>query len=174
MSINGPSPIKAETGRGRPDTGFLGLLRAMALTAVGAGAGGAVASMLWVGRRNPSRVLLVLFAIWVLSPFVALVLANVVSWRWSALTRAALYSVILILTVGSLAIYGNVAFSPPGPKPAFMFLVVPLGSWLLMIIVVPMVALVSGRLNRRPLPTPASVTPAADAPVAPPPDAASL
>jgi len=77
-----------------------------------------------------------LFTIWVLSPFVALVLAEVVAKRWSVLTRATLHGVMLIVTLGSLAIYGSVAVGPPRSKPAFMFLVVPFGSWLLVAIAV--------------------------------------
>ena len=42
---------------------------------------------------------------------------------------------MLIVTLGSLAIYGYVALSPPRPKPASVFLLVPLGSWMLMGIV---------------------------------------
>ena len=61
---------------------FLGLLRAVAMIAVVAGAGGSIGLMLRVGRRNDSRILLALFGIWVLSPFLALVFANVVSMRW--------------------------------------------------------------------------------------------
>ena len=59
-----------------------------------------------------------LFAVWVLSPFIALVLANMISKRWSVLIRATLYTVMLILTVGSLAIYGDVALGPPRAKIA--------------------------------------------------------
>src|ERR1700694_4715124 len=99
MSINGPSKITAKASRGRPDGGFFGLLRAVARIAVVAGAVGSVGSMLWVGHRNPSRVLLALFVIWDLSPFVALVLADIVSKRWSVLTRATLYGLMLILTL---------------------------------------------------------------------------
>ena len=149
MSINGPSEITAKASRGRPDGGFLGLLHAVALTAVVAGAGGSVGLMLWVGHRNPSRILLVLFAIWVLSPFMALLLADMVSKRWSVLTRVTLHCVMLVLTLGSLAIYGYVVLRPTGSKPAFVFLVVPLGSWLLIAIVVSIAALISGRLSRR-------------------------
>ncbi len=148
MSINGPSEIIANASRGNPKGGFLGLLHAVALTALVAGAGGSVGLMFWVGHRNPSRVLLVLFAIWVLSPFIALLFANLVSKRWSVLTRATLYCVMLILTLSSLALYGDVVWRPR-PQPAFMFLVVPMVSWLLMMIVVPLAALVSGRLSRR-------------------------
>lgn len=142
-------PVRtAKASRGRPDGGFLGLLHAVALTAVVAGAGGSVGLMLWVGHRNPSRLLPVLFAIWVLAPFMALLLADMVSKRWSVITRATLYGVMLILTLGSLAFYGDVVWRPR-PQPAFVFLVVPLGSWLLMTIVVPIAALISRRLSRR-------------------------
>jgi len=43
--------------------------------------------------------------------------------------------------VGSLAIYGNMVSTPPGSKLAVPFLVVPLGSWLLITIVIPMAAI---------------------------------
>jgi hypothetical protein len=88
MSINASGEITSEASRGRPDGGFLGLLRAVALVAVVVGAAGSVALTLRVGRHNPSRLLLVLFTTWVLSPLVALVLANKASNRWSVLTRA--------------------------------------------------------------------------------------
>jgi len=105
--------------------------------------------MLRAGRHNSSRILLVLFALWVLSPFVVLVLANMVSKRWSVLTRATLYSVMLVLTLGSLAIYGDVALGPPRAQTAFVFVVVPPASWLLIAIVLPTAALLSGRRSRR-------------------------
>jgi len=131
-----------------PNVGFIGLLRVVALIAVVAGAAVSIGLMLWVGHRNPSRVLLGLFVIWDLSPFAGLVLADIMSKRWSVFTRATLYGLMLILTLGSLAIYGDVVLRPRS-QPAFMFLVVPLGSWLLMTIVVSIAALVSRRLSRR-------------------------
>jgi hypothetical protein len=118
----------------RPEGGFLGILRAAALIAVSAGAVGSVALTLHAGRRNPSRLLMVLFALWVLSPFVALVLASVVSKRWSMVTRATLHTLMLILAICSLAIYGVVALGPPRAQTAFVFVVVPPASWLLMAI----------------------------------------
>jgi hypothetical protein len=127
----------------------VGPLRTVAMIAVLAGASGSVGLMLRVGHRNNSRILLALFGIWVLSPFIALVWANVVSKRWSVLTRAALYSLMLVLTLGSLAAYGDVALGPPRAKPAFIFLVVPLASWLLIAIVIPVAAFLSGRLSRK-------------------------
>jgi hypothetical protein len=149
MSINGRGEMTSEVSRGRPEGGFLGLLRAVALIAVLAGAAGSVGLMLHAGRHNDSQILLVLFVIWVLSPFLALILAHVISKRWSVPTRATLYSVMLVLTLGSLAIYGDVALGPPKAKTAFVFVVVPPASWLLIAIIVPMAALISGKLSRR-------------------------
>jgi hypothetical protein len=110
---------------------------------------GSVVFTLMVGRHNESRVLVGLFTVWVLAPFIALGLADRSSRRWSAPTRMALYGVMLILALGSLLIYGTVALGPLRPKPAAVFLIVPLGSWLLALVVVPLVALVSRRRARR-------------------------
>jgi len=123
-------------------------LRAAALIAVLAGAAGSLGFLLNAGRRTP-RFLLVIFVFWVLSPFMVLVLANVVSNRWSVLNRATLYVVILVITFGSLAIYCALAFGLLRAKTGFVFLVVPAASWLLMVIVVAIVAVISGRLSHR-------------------------
>lgn len=149
MSLNGPSEMTSRVSQPMPEGGFLGLLRAAALIAVLAGAAGSVGLMLRAGHRNPSRLLIVLFALWVLSPFMALVWANVVSKRWSVLTRATLYVVMLVITLGSLAIYGALAFGPLRAKTGFVFLVVPAASWLLIAVVIPMAAMISGRVSRR-------------------------
>jgi hypothetical protein len=140
--------MTSKVSRGTNDGGPLGLLRVAALTAVLAGSVGSIGLMLYAGRRNSSRLLLVLFALWVLSPFVALVLANVVSKRWPVLTRATLYSLMLVLTACSLAIYAEVALGPPRAKAAFVFVVVPPASWLLIAIAVSIAALISRRLSR--------------------------
>jgi len=53
----------------KPEAGFLCVLRAAALIALLVGAVGSVGLMLHAGRRKDSpRLLLALFAIWVLSP----------------------------------------------------------------------------------------------------------
>ena len=149
MSFNRRGEVTSKVSQGTPEGGLLGLLRAAALITVLGGAVGSVGLMLRAGHRNPSRILLMLFALWVLSPFMALVLANVVSKRWSALTRVTLHCVMLVLTLGSLAVYGDVALGPPRAKTAFVFVVVPPASWLLIAVVVPIAALISGRLARR-------------------------
>jgi hypothetical protein len=127
--------------------GFLGRLRAVALVAVLAGAVGSVGFMLRAG--HPPLFLRVLFAIWVLSPFVVLVMAERVSTRWSVLTREALYAVMLVIPLGTLVAYGVVALGPPRAQTAFVFVVTPPASWLVTAVVVPIAAVISGRLARR-------------------------
>ena len=83
---------------------------------------------------------MVLFIGWVLAPFLACGLADRFSRRWSISMRAALHGVMLVIALGSLIIYGMVALGPPRPQPAFWFLAVPLGSWLLALMAVPVVA----------------------------------
>ena len=125
--------MTSEVSRGSNGGGFLAILRAAALIAVLAGAVGSLSLMFRAGHRNPSRILLLLFTIWVLSPFVALVFAHVVSKRWALVTRATLYSLMLFLALGSLAIYAVDALRPR-TKAAFVYLVVPLTSWLLIVV----------------------------------------
>ena len=57
-------------------------LRASARVAVLIGAVGSVGLTLYAGRQNPSNLLLVAFAIWVLSPFVLIILVDSASMRW--------------------------------------------------------------------------------------------
>ena len=130
-------------------SGFLTVIRKVALASALAGAGGSIALMLHAGRRQQSRLLMLLFGIWVLSPFIAALRADSVSDRWAIGTRAALYVLTVILTLGSLAIYGGVALEYVEVKVGFIFLVVPLASWLLIAIVVGTAALFSGRQARR-------------------------
>src|SRR5260370_38079839 len=111
--------MPAKASRKRPDGGFLRPLCTVALLAVVAGAVGSVGLLLRAGRRTP-RLLLVLFVLWALSPFVALAWANMTSKRWSATARATLYCVTLVVTLGSLAIYGPVVLPPPRPPRAFV------------------------------------------------------
>ena len=126
---------------------FVSLLRRMAVMAVLAGAVGSLGLMFYKGRHNDSVLLLVLFAGWVVSPFIALLVANVVSRRWSVLTRVTLFSLMLVITFGSLFSYSG-ALSPPGTKTAFVFLVVPPISWMLMAIVIPIAVSLARRLSR--------------------------
>jgi hypothetical protein len=141
--------MPSTASRELPEGSFHRVLRGAALVALVAGAGGSLGLMLHAGHHQPSRVLMLLFAVWVLSPFIAAVLAHIVSKRWSPLTRVTLSVVMLVLTVGSLIIYGNTAFGHSTAKVGFVFLVVPLASWLVAAIALPIAAFISGRLSRR-------------------------
>lgn len=125
--------------------GPLGALRIAALIAIAAGAAGSVGLMLLAGSRQRSLVLIGLFTGWVLSPFVVLAWACLVSARWPAFARKTLYGGMLVLPVVSLLMYGGVIPMPSGSRPAAVFLVVPLGSWLIMMLG----AVVSAGLSRR-------------------------
>jgi hypothetical protein len=137
-----------KAGDGNLDSRFLTSLRTVALVALATGAVGSVGSLLYASRHNESRILILLFTIWVLSPFMILVLANMVSKRWSVLIRSTLYWVMLLLAFGSLGIYGYRILRPPKSTAAFVFIVVPPLSLLLAVIAVSLVALISGWLSR--------------------------
>ena len=115
-------------------SGFPRVSHAVALGLVVAGAAASFSFMLQVGRHNRSRLLILLFTIWVLSPFVALISAHALWKRLPARTGSRLDSLMLVLTLVSLTIYGRVALGSPISKPAFVFLVVPAASWAVIVV----------------------------------------
>ena len=122
-------------------------MRPVALIAVMLGALGSFGLMLSVGHYQLS-VLMLLFAIWDLSPFLAIILVDLVSKHWAGFHRTALYVLMLVVAVGSVTIYGSVVLRAPA-QPAFAFLVVPLVSWVLLILVVLTGHVVSRRMSGR-------------------------
>jgi hypothetical protein len=124
-----------------------GILRIIALIAVFGGAVGSLALMSYTGRHNPSILLILLFAGWVLSPFIGVLTADVLSKTWSDRARLALYCWMLVGSLGSVVCYTGV-LNPPGAKPAAVFLIVPLISWLLIGIFILITRL--GKKNSRP------------------------
>jgi hypothetical protein len=141
--------VTSTASRALPEAGRFRVLRAAALAFALAGAAGAVGLTLYAGRHNNSLILRLIFVVWALAPFVAAAWANVVSIRWPVLTRATLHVLTLVLTLSSLAIYAAVSFGLLKAKIGTFVLLVPLASWLLMAIVVPIAAFLSGRLSRR-------------------------
>jgi hypothetical protein len=107
-----------------------------------AGAFASVALTLWVGRGGSSLVLMGLFVGWVLGPFAGLLLADRMAVRWAPVTKTTLYIVMLVVAVGSVAAYAAVAVRQPA-QPAFLFLVVPLCSWVLIVGAIGIAAFVS-------------------------------
>jgi len=148
LSIIGRGKMTSKVSPERPEGRFPCRLRAAARIAVLTGAAGSIG--LWFhASQHPPLLIVVLFVIWVLSPFAALLLADVVSKRWSVLTRAALHSVMLVVTAGSLANYVYDTLRPRKAQAAFWYVLVPPASWLLIAIVVLIAAIISGRMSRR-------------------------
>jgi hypothetical protein len=98
--------------------------------------------VLLAGQNNKSFLLRSLFVIWVLFPFVALLISNIVSHNWPVKTRVITYCLILIITVGSLIAYSG-RLSLPGTKPAAVFLIIPFLSLLLIMTLIPLTAFLS-------------------------------
>jgi len=118
--------------KGPPRHGLLSRLRSAALFTAVAGAAGSLWLMLRAGHNNGRIVpLVILFAMWVLSPFLALVGADGTSRRWSTGRQVTLCVTMLIVSLGSLAVYGINAVHPLSAKGAFIFLVVPAAGWAL-------------------------------------------
>lgn len=113
------------------DSKTIRFFHTLAVLMVLAGAGASIGFTIYTGRNNPSVVLILLFTGWVVSPFIALLLINAVQRRSELFDRLILYSLMVLLTLGSITIYSGL-WSPPGAKTAFVFLVVPLLSWSLM------------------------------------------
>ena len=107
-------------------------LQTTALIVVLVGAAGSLYFLYSAGREQKSIILLGLFTAWVLSPFVGLLISNKISNRWTALARALVYWLNIVLAIGSLVAYSG-AFNTPETKNAFIFLIFPMISWLFIV-----------------------------------------
>ena len=123
----------------------MGLLRAAALIAIPVGALGSAGLLLRAGRNNPSRLLMTLFVCWVSAPFVALLWVTLVSKDWSVVTRTTLHCATLLVTLISLSIYTHAVLRPPAAQGAFVFVMVPPMSCVLLAIVIPLAAFLARR-----------------------------
>ncbi len=135
--------VKREESDSRPP----GLFRSIALVAVGAGFVGSEILVIRAGGSS-QPLLTVIFFIWIMLPFVALAWTNVVSKSWPALVRVSLYCTTLLITLGCLAFYGRVILPSARSPRAFVFVMGPLASWALMVIVVPLAGLISRHRSR--------------------------
>jgi len=95
------------------------VLSAVAKVALVVGTVGSVGLMLRVGGHKTSGILLLLlFGVWVIAPFVGLAWIGQIARHWPERSQAMLCGLTLAIAVSSLAIYGEAAFGPPQPKPA--------------------------------------------------------
>jgi len=117
-------------------------MRAAANISAGIAATVSVAFMLRAGHRNPSVLLLVLMAIWVIAPFIALL------WSLRKFPRPSLDILALCVALGSVAAYTINALYPPKSQAAKIFVLVPLVTWIIGGIVVAIAAFNSRRTAR--------------------------
>lgn len=126
----------------------VGRLRIAALIAMTVSVALSICLFLRAGQRTP-RLLLLAMAFWVISPFAILVWLNLVSKPWPILTRAAVYCATLVITLGTLAVYGDDAVGHRKAQAAFVYVIVPPASWLLMAATIPVAALIVRRRSRQ-------------------------
>jgi len=123
-------------------------LRTAGLVAALVGAGASLILLFQASHSRPP-LLMLLFVIWVLSPFIAVIIASGVSKRWAVLTQTTLYVAMLVIAFSSLAVYGNDVLRPRRAQAAFVYIMVPLVSWLSIAVVVPIAALIARMQSRR-------------------------
>lgn len=114
-----------------------------------AGAVGSVALMLFAGRSNTHVLITIGFVFWVLGPFALLALAARKSATWTPATRATLQILIVLVTAGSLAIYAYRAAFPPRSTGAFLFVIVPPVSVILVVVALAVASVMSRRPSRK-------------------------
>ncbi len=107
-----------------------GTLRAMVRAGLWIGAVGSLCFTIYAGRHNASVLLRALFAVWVLSPFAGLWLAERNAERVPTGIASSMRGSSLVIMVCSLGIYGAAAMQGPSHHTAFAFLAVPAASWL--------------------------------------------
>jgi hypothetical protein len=111
----------------KPRTHSRAGLRTAALIAIVFGAVGSVA-LLRRAQEHPPPLLIVLFIVWVLAPFAALAVANIVSTRWSRAAQLTLHIATLFVAVASVAVYLDDNISHRAAKKAFVYVAVPPAS----------------------------------------------
>lgn len=94
-----------------------------------------LAAMVIVGGSTRQPLLKLIFAVWIVLPFVALWQADKRAATRPIIASTTLYPLMLVVAAGSLIIYGNAVVNPRASQPAFTFLVVPFFSWLLLAVV---------------------------------------
>ena len=107
------------------------------------GAAGSLVLLLYAGRSNTHLLITLGFIVWVLAPFALLALAERRSGSWSPLARTTLRAMALIIAAGSLGIYGYRAAFPPRSTGAFLFVIVPPVSVVLVSVALAIASLMS-------------------------------
>lgn len=132
-----------------PQSRFPSYIPALARAATIVSAIVSLGCMFWVGQHNRSIVLVTLFAVWVLSPFIGLLWARRFAYWYQYAAQAMIYGLVFLVSIGSAIFYAIAAFGPHWRYPALPFLAAPLASWLLIGMVLLVVKLsFGGRFDR--------------------------
>ena len=116
------------------------ILRTTAFTVALVGSVVSVGLMLRACRFNDSGVALALIAIWILSPTIALVFADLAARRWPIFSRATVHGLMLVIALGSVLIYGTGVLALVNPRAGFPYALIPAVSWLLIALVLSIAA----------------------------------
>lgn len=115
-------------------------LRTAALIANVGGAIGAIG--FWIhATQHPPLLIIVLFVVWVLSPFALLGVAHARARGWTVEMQKALYYAALFVALGTLAIYTDDALHHRAAHRAFVYVLVPPVSWVVTVAAVSIGAL---------------------------------
>lgn len=98
----------------------------------------AVGLMLRAGQHNSSRVLLIFLSAWVAAPLVTVAFCARTVGRRSESTRMVQLNASFLIVGGSVAVYIVDAFHQLRPQAAFAFAIVPLVSWGILIVLIPL------------------------------------
>jgi hypothetical protein len=91
---------------------------------------GSVVPMFIVGHRQRSVILMAMFFVWVLSPYVGLGLLNARARAWNPSGRRTLQYASLVISLAALGRYVWVLIWPLKAQPASTFMIVPFVSWI--------------------------------------------
>src|SRR5258706_2991875 len=120
---------KSLPGEEKPEPRLLRRLRTAAWVTFGTGVCCSLGLVLYAGRTNQHVSLTVLFVIWVLAPFAALIGAVKFAKRWPVQSRKLLYWVMLVVGLASIIIYTDDAIHPRLSQRAFVFVIAPARAW---------------------------------------------
>jgi hypothetical protein len=119
-------------------------LRKLAIGAAVLGAAGSLGLLLRAAER-PSRPVLVVMSVWVVSPFVLFAVAETVRTRWSSSVHATFDTATVILTAAMLIFYAVPGLKPPNTAAAFLFVLLPPVSVVLTVVATILAAIFSPR-----------------------------
>ena len=119
------------------------VLRRAALIAIPVGAAGSVA-LFFRAADHPPPLLVMLFILWLISPFALLGGLRALSSRWTSTTRMTLDVVTMGVALASVAIYsGAIRMTPAMAPNAARFVITAPMSWLIIAIAVSLAAIIS-------------------------------